>query len=73
LTEPDRSLLGAVAALPRARRAGWLAIPDKLLRWHSQRSARHWRHPHRWPGRPRTAPGVRRLAVQMTRENPTWG
>ncbi len=74
LTEPDRRLLGAnAAALPRARRAGWLVTPDTLLRWHRRRIARHWTQPHRRPGRPPIAAGVRRLAVQMARENPTWG
>ncbi len=33
LTDADRTLLGAVAAaLPRARRVGWLVTPDTLLR-----------------------------------------
>jgi len=48
LTEADRTLLGAIAAvLPRARRAGWLVTPDTLLRWHRRRIARHWTRPHR--------------------------
>ena len=74
LTEADRTLLGAIAAaLPRARRVGWLVTPDTLLRWHRQRIARHWTRPHRPAGRPPIAKGVRRLAVRMARENPTWG
>jgi hypothetical protein len=40
LTDNDRTLLGAIAAaLPRARRNGWIVTPDTLLRWH--RSAWH--------------------------------
>lgn len=74
LTEADRSLLSAIAAaLPRARRVGWLVTPDTLLRWHRRRIARHWTRPHRPPGRPPIAAGVRRLAMRMARENPTWG
>jgi hypothetical protein len=74
LTEADRSLLGAIAAaLPRAPRAGWLVTPDTLLRWHRQRIASHWTRPHRPPGRPAMAAGVRALAVRMAHENPTWG
>jgi len=74
LTEPDRSLLGAIASvLPRARRAGWLVTPDTLLRWRCRRIARHWTQSHQPPGRPPIAAGVRRTAVRMARENPTWG
>lgn len=74
LTEPDRTLLGVIAAaLPRARRAGWLVTPDTLLRWHRQHIARHWTRSHRPAGRPPIAKGVRNLAVRMARENPTWG
>ena len=74
LNDADRALLGAIAAaLPRARRAGWLVTPDTLLRWHRQRIASHWTRPHRPPGRPAIAAGVRALAVRMARENPTWG
>lgn len=74
LTDTDRSLLGAIAAvLPRARRAGWLVTPDTLLRWHRRRIARHWNQPQRRPGRPPIAAGIRRLAARMARENPTWG
>lgn len=74
LTDRDRGLLGAVAAvLPRWRREGWLVTPDTLLRWHRRRIARHWTYEHRRPGRPRTATHIRKLAVRMARENPTWG
>jgi transposase InsO family protein len=74
LTEADRSMLGAIAsALPRPRREGWLVTPDTLLRWHRQRIARHWTRPHQPAGRPPIAKGIRRLAVRMARENPTWG
>ncbi len=58
LNEADRSLPGAVAAaLPRARRAGWLVKPDRLLRWHRQRIPRHWTRPHRPAGRSPIAKG----------------
>ena len=74
LTDADRSLLGAIAqALPRPRRAGWLVMPDTLLRWHRRRIARHWTHPRRSPGRPATAIELQNLVVRMASENPTWG
>ena len=65
LTEANRSLLGAIAAvLPRARRLGWLVTPDTLLRWHRRRMARHWTQPDRKPGRPPIAAGVRRVTTR---------
>ena len=73
-TEDDRSLLGAIAhALPKPRPRGWLVTPDSLLRWHRRRIAAHWSYPARSSGRPPTAIELRRLALQMATENPTWG
>ena len=74
ITDHDRSMLGAIAqALPRPRRTGWLVTPDTLLRWHRRRIAGHWTQPHRPPGRPSTAIGLRRLVIEMATNNPTWG
>ncbi|MCP5028903.1 MAG: transposase [Actinomycetia bacterium] len=74
LTEDDRSLLGAIAAaLPRSQRGGWLVAPETLLRWHRRRIARHWTQPARPPGRPSTTAEIRRLAIDMATNNPTWG
>ena len=69
ITDDDRSLVGAIAqALPRQRRTGWLVTPDTFLRWHRRRV-----QPHRPPGRLSTALALRRLVVEMTTNNPTWG
>ena len=74
LTDADRSLLGAIAAaLSRPSRAGWLVTSDTLLRWHRRRIARHWTQPQRPPGRPSTSAELRRLALRLAAENPTWG
>jgi len=74
LCDEARSLLGALAAaLPRPLRAGWLVTPDTLLRWHRRRVARHWTQAARQPGRPSTAPEIRRLVRRFAAENPTWG
>ena len=74
LTDADRSLLGAIAAaLARPRRAGWLVTPDTLLRWHRRRVVGHWTQPQRPPGRPSTSAELRRLALRLAAENPTWG
>ena len=74
LTDADRSLLGAIAAaLPRPSRAGRLVSPDTLLRWHRRRIVGHWTQPQRPPGRPSTSAELRRLALRLAAENPTWG
>ena len=74
LCDDDRILLGAIAtALPRPRRHGWLVTPDTLLRWHRRRIARHWTQPTHGPGRPSTAPEIRRLVLRFAAENPTRG
>ena len=74
ITDADGSLLGAIAAaLPRPSRAGWLVTSDALLRWHRRRIAGHWTQPHRPPGRPSTSAKLRRLALRLAVENPTWG
>ena len=74
LTDADRSLLAAIAAaLARPSRAGWLVTPDTLLRWHRRRIVGHWTQPQRPPGRPSTAAEIRRLALRLAAENPTWG
>ena len=74
LTDADRSLLAAIAAaLARPSRAGWLVTPDTLLRWHWRRVVGHWTQPHQPPGRPSTSAELRRLALRLAAENPTWG
>lgn len=74
LCDDDRFLLGAIAAaLPRPLRSGRLVTPDTLLRWHRRRVARHWTQAPRQPGRPSTAPEIRRLVLRFAAENPTWG
>ena len=73
ITDADRSSLGAIAAaLPRPSRAGWLVTADTLLRWHRRRIAGHWTQPQRPPGRPSTSAKLRRLALRLAAENPTW-
>ena len=72
-TDTDRSLLAAAARQRGRGRAAWLVTPDTLLRWHRRRIARHWTRSQRSPGRPSTAAELRRLALRLAAENPTWG
>ena len=73
LTDADRSLLGAIAAvLARPSRTGWLVTPDTLLRQQRRRIVGHWTQPQRPPGRPSTSAELRRLRLRLAADNPTW-
>ena len=72
----DRAILAALARrLPRSqlRQMRLIISPRTLLRWHANLVSRRWSYPRRSPGRPRTAPVVRALVLEMARGNPGWG
>jgi transposase InsO family protein len=70
----DRALLAAASRiLPKERWGAFLVRPETLLRWHRSLVARKWTRPHRPPGRPAIDQEVRKLILQMARENPRWG
>ena len=76
LSWADRAVLAALARLlPRSqlRQLRLIISPRTLLRWHADLIRRHWAYPRRAPGRPRTAPAVRALVLEMARDNPGWG
>lgn len=76
-TETDRTILAAIStALDRRRLAEVFLIvrPATVIRWHRRLVARHWTQPSTSPqGRPPIDPELRRLAIRLARENPTWG
>jgi transposase InsO family protein len=76
LSWADRAVLAALTRrLPTARRRqlALIVTPRTLLRWHAELVKRRWTYQRRTPGRPRTGPTIRRLVLEMARDNPTWG
>ncbi len=78
LRPEDRAFLAALLVpLARAtlRRFRLLVSPDTVLRWHRDLvKRRHARASmNRGPGRPRTVASIRRLALRLAGENPSWG
>lgn len=59
-----RRVLGEVATI---------VTPDTILRWHRQLIARKWTYVASRPGRPGVQVEIRRLAVRMATDNPSWG
>ncbi|MGH3822546.1 MAG: integrase core domain-containing protein [Pseudonocardiaceae bacterium] len=75
-TPVDRVWLAALSRLlPRRRWAGVFAVtPATILAWHRRLVSRRWDYTaRRRPGRPPTAPAIRKLVIRMATENPTWG
>ena len=76
LSRADRAVLAALTrrlSAARRRQLSLIVTPRTLLRWHAELVRRRWTYPRRKPGRPRTGPPIRRLALEMARDNPTWG
>jgi putative transposase len=76
LTWADRAILTALTRRisgARRRQLSQIVTPRTLLRWHAELVRHRWTYPRRTPGRPRTGPAIRRLALEMARDNPAWG
>ena len=76
LSWADRAILAALTRPLSTARRGQLSLivtPRTLLRWHAELVRRRWTYPRRTPGRPGTGPAIRRLALEMARDNPTSG
>jgi hypothetical protein len=55
------------------REVATIVTPDTLLRWHRQLVAQKWTYPTSRSSRRGVLAKIRRLAVRMAVENPTWG
>ena len=55
------------------RQLSLVVTPRTLLRWHADLVKRRWTYARRTAGRPRNGPAIRRLVLEMARDNQTWG
>ena len=72
----DRAWFAALARIVSRRR--WAEVfpvtPATLLAWHRRLAAKKYdTSKRRKPGRPPTAPGIKRLVLRLAKENPLWG
>ncbi len=76
-TETDRTILAVLStAIDRSRlRDVFLVVqPATVIGWHRRLVARRWTQPDaQRRGRPPVHAEIRRLALAIARENPTWG
>lgn len=70
----DRALITTLAGLlSKERRRHLFVTPATLVRWHRALVRRYWTRPHRRPGRPGVRAEIRRLMLEMAKDNATWG
>ena len=73
----DRTILSVLSrAFDRRRldRVMLIVKPATVIGWHRRLVARHWTQPPQpGTGRPPTPAEIRRLALRLDTENPTWG
>ena len=76
-TDTDRTILAILSmAFARSRLAQIMLIvqPKTVIGWHRRLVARHWTYPPTTRrARPPTLAAIRRLAIRLAEENPTWG
>ena len=76
-TDTDRTILAVLStAFTRARLPQIMLIvqPKTVIGWHRCLVARHWTYPPTTRrSRPPTLTEIRRLAIRLAEENPTWG
>ena len=74
LTWADRAVLaGLVRLIPNWRWMRLVVSPRTILRWHAALVRRRWTYRSGCCGRPATAAPIRRLVLEMARDNAQWG
>src|SRR5918993_286359 len=63
----------SASAVGSSRKSRRSSRPDTILRWHRTLIARKWTSAMSRPGRPGVQVEIRRLAVRMATDNPSWG
>src|ERR1700686_1770357 len=71
--DATRIALVALSWLIDWRRLLTVVKPETLIRWHRKGFQLFWRWKSRPRGRPRLPAALRKLIVEMTQSNPTWG
>ena len=76
-TDTDRTVLAVLStafARSRLHQVMLIVQPKTVIGWHHRLVARHWTYPPATRrGRPPTLAEIRRLAIRLADENPTWG
>jgi hypothetical protein len=76
LSDDERRRLAAIGQRLGRRLLAEVApivTPDTILRWHRELIAGKWTYASRRLGRPGVQAEIRRLAIRMANENPSWG
>jgi transposase InsO family protein len=76
-TDTDRTILAVLSTVVARSRLPQIMLivqPKTVIGWHRRLVARHWTYPPiTRRGRPPTLAEIRRLAIGLATENPTWG
>ena len=76
-TDTDCSILAVLSSVVERSRLQQILLivqPKTVIGWHRRLVARHWTYPPASTrGRPPTLAEIRRLAIRLAQENPTWG
>jgi transposase len=79
LSDDQRKLLavkGKTIGRKGLKEVSLIVTPDTILRWHRKLVAQKWDYTERRktkPGRPQVSDEIKKLVLQMAKQNPSWG